>query len=218
MFVVGVTGGIGSGKSTAAKLIGSWGIPVFDADKISHEVTEAGGKAIPRVAEAFGPEVLLDDGSLDREAMGRVVFNDRKELDRLSLIVHEEVMGRLAELSAESDKAGEKAVVLDVPIPVEKGFRDTCDYILVVRCDEEIRLERLANRGMDRQEARRRMAMQMTDEEYSALATETINNNGTIEELEEALRRTIGEALEMRGIRIPEQSDPKEEETQSESV
>lgn len=134
--------------------------------------------------------------------MGKIVFNDRKELDRLSMIVHEEVMNRLAALRQEAEKEGHKAVVLDVPIPVEKGFRDTCDYILVIWCDEEIRLDRLAARGMDEDEAKRRMAMQMTEEEYSALAAVTLQNNGTVSELEEALRRSVGEALSIRGIRI----------------
>lgn len=202
MFVIGVTGGIGCGKSTAAGIIGAWGIPVFDADQISHQVTAAGGSAIPRLVEEFGPDILMDDGSMNREVMGKIVFNDRKELDCLSMVVHEEVMGRLAELRLEAEKDGHKAVVLDVPIPVEKGFRDTCDYIIVVWCEDEIRLRRLAARGMEESEAKRRMAMQMTEEEYSALGTVTLQNNGTIAELEEALLRSIGEALSVRGIRV----------------
>ena len=204
MFVIGITGGIGCGKSTAARIIGSWGITVLDADRISHEVTEPGGPAIARVMEAFGPEILDAEGGLNRSAMGQIVFADRKALDQLSMIVHEEVMERMAELRLEAEEAGEKAVVLDVPIPVQDGFRDTCDYIVTIWCDDALRFERLEARGMAREEAQRRMNMQLTEEEYSGLATVTVQNNGTLDELEEALRQTVGEALTIRGIRIPE--------------
>lgn len=202
MFVIGVTGGIGSGKSTVAGIIGSWGFPVLDADAVSHEVTGPGGSAMPAIAEAFGEELVREDGSLDREKMGSRVFRDRKALDRLSMIVHEQVMARLEVLRKKAERDGAKAVVLDVPIPVQKGFLDTCDYILAVRADEDVRLERLMRRGMHPEDAKRRMRMQMTDEEYASLATETVDNSGDLASLEAALRAGIGEALTMRGIAV----------------
>lgn len=201
MFIIGVTGGIGTGKSTVSKIIGAWGFEVLDADRISHEVTSSGGAVIPRIVERFGVEVLHEDGSMDREAMGKLVFRDRKKLDELSMIVHEEVMATMALRIDRARKAGAKAIVLDVPIPVKHGFLDLCDMIIVVQCDDELRLKRLELRGMDRQEAKRRIAMQMTPEEYASVGTFVIENNSDLGTLEEELRQTVGEALSMRGIR-----------------
>ncbi len=201
MFVIGITGGIGCGKSSAAAICGESGLPVIDADDISRAVTAAGGKAIPEIIEIFGKKVLDANGALDRERMAGLVFKDRKALDGLSRIVHRHVTDEIAERVEKLRESKVRAVVLDVPIPVKKGFLDICDQVWVVWSDDAVRLSRLAARGMDNEEARRRISCQMTREEYEAIADILIDNSGSLDELRVKVRGILEEQLGMRGIR-----------------
>lgn len=200
MFVIGVTGGIGCGKSTVSTLLAEYGLPVVDADELSRQSTAAGGGAIEAIRRAFGEEMIAPDGAVDREKMADLVFRDKNKIDLLSSIVHEQVIAALLKAVEAAQKAGEKAIVLDVPIPVKRGFLDICDYILVVWADDEIRLERLEARGMSAAEARRRMKLQMSREEYERLGHETLLNNGDRAELTRQISRFAAEQLETRGI------------------
>lgn len=202
MFVIGITGGIGTGKSTVAKLFGLMGLTVLDADQISHEVTAAGGLAVPEVIECFGEEILDDDGHIDREKLAELVFTDKNRLDRLSAIVHRWVIASIQEQVKQLEKKKVKACVLDVPIPVKEGFLDISNHVLVVWAKESIRIQRLAKRGMSEEEARRRMAMQMTEEEYSRLANEVLRNDGSFDALVEAVESVATRELRSRGIRL----------------
>lgn len=205
MFIIGITGGIGCGKSTAADICRQAGLAVIDADELSRQATAAGGAAIPSIIERFGPGVVDSRGALDRQAMAKKVFQNHRALDQLSSIVHKHVLDQIGIEVAKLAEKKTRAAVLDVPIPVKHGFLDLCSQVWVVWADDEVRLARLARRGMEPAEARRRMAMQMTKEEYLALADYVILNNGTREELAASIYELLESQLSQRGIRFKPQ-------------
>ena len=207
MYVIGVTGGIGTGKSTVAKLFGLMGLPVLDADQISHDVTARGGMAVNEVIEIFGTDILDEAGDIDRSKLGDLVFSDKNRLDRLSAIVHRWVIATIQEEVKKLEKKKVKACVLDVPIPVKEGFLDLANHVVVVWAGDSVRIQRLAKRGMSEAEARRRMAMQMTEEEYSSLAHEVIRNDGSLDELLTGVQAIAERELRSRGIRVNEITD-----------
>ena len=202
MFVLGMTGGIGCGKSTVAAICKEAGLPVIDADELSRKVTSTEGAAIPELIEVFGQSVIDEKGALDRQKMAQIAFHDKKALDKLSAIVHRYVLEEMQKEVKRLAEAGEKAVVLDVPIPVKHGFLDLCDQVWVVWADDSSRIERLSRRGMSEAEARRRMAMQMSREDYLALADHVIENNDSLEALRQNVLSLLTKELKERGIRI----------------
>lgn len=208
MFIIGITGGIGSGKTTVARICAQTGLPVLDADQISRTVTAAGGNAIPAIVEKFGPGMLTQEGCLNRERMAGMVFKNRKSLDQLSTIVHRQVLAEMAAAIEKHQEKGIKALFMDVPIPVKHGFIDRCDQVWVVRSEIPIRIRRLAERGMSDEEARRRIAMQMNDEEYTAIADRIIDNNGDYFALFAQVRELIIQELGQRGIRFTPLEEP----------
>lgn len=201
MFIIGITGGIGCGKSTVANICRDYGLPVIDADEISREVTSVGGTAISEIAENFGMHIIGPDGSLDREKMAEIVFGDRKSLDKLSRIVHRHVIEQIKIRTAKFKEEKSKALVLDVPIPVKDGFLDLCDQVWLIWTDDDLRIKRLNERGMGTEEARRRISFQMTRNDYESLSQVVIDNNGTEEELITKVRETLDKQLHMRGIK-----------------
>ena len=201
MFVLGITGGIGSGKSTVSALLADRGLPVLDADEISRSVTGPMGRAMPEIAETFGKKVVASNGALNRKAMSDIAFSDKKKLDQLSSIIHKHVFEQIDETLKKEKEKGTKCVVLDVPIPVNK-FRELCNQIWVVTCDKDVRLARLQKRGMDKEEAERRIAVQMTDDEYCELGDHAIDNSWALDDLKDKVEVLIREQLYERGIRI----------------
>jgi len=201
MFVLGITGGIGSGKSTVSSLLAERGLPVLDADEISRSVTGPMGRAMPEIAETFGKKVVSANGALNRKAMSDIAFSDKKKLDQLSSIIHKHVFEQIDETLKKEKEKGTKCVVLDVPIPVNK-FRELCNQIWVVTCDKDVRLARLQKRGMNKDEAERRIAVQMTDDEYCELGDHSIDNSWALDDLKDKVEVLIREQLYERGIRI----------------
>ncbi|MDI9469643.1 MAG: dephospho-CoA kinase [Bacillota bacterium] len=201
-FVIGITGGIGCGKSTVAALFREWGLEVLDADAMSHALTAAGGAAVDEVALAFGEDMRASDGGIDRRKLAALVFRDKNAIDRLSSIIHRHVIAGLINGVADAGRRGLGAICLDVPIPVREGFLDLTDYVVVVWASEDVRLERLAARGMEPAEARRRIRMQMTEEEYSSLASTVLRNDGDKDELRELVDGIVRDQLHARGIRL----------------
>ena len=201
MFVLGITGGIGSGKSTVSSILAERGLLVLDADEISRSVTGPAGRAMPEIAKTFGNKVVSSNGALNRRVMSDIAFRDKKKLDELSTIIHRHVFEQIDESLAKEKEKGSKCVVLDVPIPVNK-FRELCDQIWVVTCDKDVRLSRLQKRGMDKEEAERRIAVQMTDDEYCELGDHSIDNSWDLEDLKDKVEVLIREQLYERGIRI----------------
>ena len=179
---VGLTGGIGAGKSTVAALLEERGAAVTSADEVSRDVVSPGSTGLAAVVAEFGEDILASDGSLDRSALGRVVFSDdlrRARLEEILLpLIAAEAWARM-----ETVPAGQVAVY-DVPLLVEGQMQDLFDLVIVVEADLELRLERLAERGMGREEALARIASQATDEERRAVADVVLSNSGSIDELE----------------------------------
>jgi dephospho-CoA kinase len=182
--MVGLTGGIGSGKSAVSRLLAERGAVVVDADLVAREVVAPGTCGLQRVVEEFGAEILLPDGSLDRPGLGRRVFSDPDALQRLNAIVHPLVGERTAELIERARRQGAQVVVHDVPLLVENGLAGMYDAVVVVAATPETQLDRLVRlRGMTEQEARQRIAAQAPLEDKLALATHVIHNDGPLEEL-----------------------------------
>ena len=178
---VGLTGGLGSGKSTVAALLGEHGAVIIDADVVAREVVRAGTPGFAAVVARFGPDVVGRDGELDRAALARIVFADGAALDELNAIVHPLVGSRSAELAAAVPPGA--VVVHDIPLLAENGLADRFDTVVVVEADREIRLARLAERGLTRAEAEARMAAQATDEQRRAIADEIVRNDGDLDSL-----------------------------------
>lgn len=202
MFVIGITGGIGCGKSAVAEICREYGMDVIDADEISRNVTKSGGAAIPEIEEVFGKKAISEDGSLNRKAMADQVFKNKKSLDVLSAIVHKYVIEEIHRQVEQFKEKKSKAIALDVPIPVKNGFIDLCDQIWVVWADNDIRIDRLVHRGMTENDAKRRILTQMTKEQYEAIATRVILNNDDLDALRQNVIRILDEELHMRGIKF----------------
>jgi len=184
---VGLTGGLGSGKSTVAALFGEHGAVIIDADVVAREVVRAGTPGFAAVVARFGPGVVGPDGELDRAALARIVFADGAALDELNAIVHPLVGSRSAELAAAVPPGA--VVVHDIPLLAENGLADRFDTVVVVEADREIRLARLAERGLSRAEAEARMAAQATDEQRRAIADEIVRNDDDLDSLARQIDR-----------------------------
>lgn len=184
---VGLTGGLGSGKSTVAALFGEHGAVIIDADVVAREVVRAGTPGFAAVVARFGPDVVGRDGELDRAALARIVFADGAALDELNAIVHPLVGSRSAELAAAVPPGA--VVVHDIPLLAENGLADRFDTVVVVEADREIRLARLAERGLTRAEAEARMAAQATDEQRRAIADEIVRNDDDLDSLARQIDR-----------------------------
>jgi dephospho-CoA kinase len=184
---LGLTGGIGSGKSTVAARLAELGAVVIDADALAREVVAVGTPGLAAVVARFGAQFVLPDGSLDRPGLGGLVFSDPAALADLNAIVHPLVARRTEELV---QAAGQDAVVVyDVPLLVENGLAGGFDAVLVVEAPLELRLARLAGRGMDADTARARMAQQADDAERRAVASVVVDNSGTREQLQAQVDR-----------------------------
>jgi dephospho-CoA kinase len=179
--LVALTGGVGSGKSTVAQLLAEHGAVIVDADAIAREVVEPGTPGLAAVVEAFGNEVLTGDGALDRPKLAEIVFADAEARTRLNAIVHPLIAARSAEVMQAA--APGSIVVYDIPLLVEGNAQHGFARVIVVETSPEIRLERLASRGLPREQAKARMAAQATDEQRRAVADELIVNDGTLDEL-----------------------------------
>jgi dephospho-CoA kinase len=202
MYLIGLTGGIASGKSVVAKRLAERGAVVVDADVLAREVVEPGTPALAAIADHFGPGVIADDGSLDRAALGAVIFSDPAERLALNAITHPAVWKRARELFAAAERDDPDAVVVyDVPLLVEAaGDRPIrFDLVVVVNASAQTRMKRLVElRGLSEEEAARRLSSQASDAERLAIADEVIESDGTLEETlaqADALYRRIAERV-----------------------
>jgi dephospho-CoA kinase len=186
MYLIGLTGGIASGKSLVANRLKELGAVHVDADLLAREVVEPGTSGLEAIVEQFGPSVIQPDGTLDRQALGAIIFADPDERERLNRIVHPAVWKRARELFEAAEAADPNAIVVyDVPLLVEamKGRNIDFDLVVVVNASKDTRLQRLVDlRSMTREEAGHRLNSQASDTERLAIAGLVIENNGTIEE------------------------------------
>lgn len=177
---VGLTGGIGSGKSTVAGMLAGLGAAVIDADAIAREVVEPGRPALAELVTEFGPRILREDGSLDRGELASLAFGDARATERLNAIMHP-VIGAEAQRRIES--AGAEVVVYDMPLLVETGQAGLVDVVIVVDVPEQLQVDRAVQfRGLDPQDVRRRMEVQATRDQRLAVADVVIDNSGTVED------------------------------------
>jgi dephospho-CoA kinase len=184
---VGLTGGIGAGKSEVSKRLAALGAVVIDADKAAREVVEPGTPGLARVVESFGTGVLQEDGSLDRPKLGEIVFGDPGALATLNGIMHPLVHGyvRAAEDAAIAAGGDDLVLVHDIPLLAEGGRGSGFDEVIVVDAPTELQASRLvANRGMTAEHAAARMAAQATREQRLAIASIVIDNSGSLDDLD----------------------------------
>jgi dephospho-CoA kinase len=193
---VGLTGGIGAGKSAVSRRLVQRGAALVDADVVAREVVAAGSPALAEVVEAFGPQVLRPDGELDREALGRLVFGDDDARRRLNAVVHPRVAERTLALAAEAEASGAPLLVHDVPLLVENGLAPTYHLVVVVEAPLDVRLHRLtALRGMREEDARARLAAQADDAQRRAVADAVLVNDGRLEDLHAAVDALVDDRL-----------------------
>lgn len=191
-FILAVTGGLACGKSTVGRLLAGEGLEVLDTDEVAHDLLRSGTPQTAAVAAAFGPEMLAADGSVDRKVLAPRVFSDPAALARLNAIVHPAVRERVGEWTR-SVRSRNRAGAVQIPLLFEAGI-DTLgwDAILVVAADPDIVRSRLRQRGIDDEEALRRLAAQWPLEEKVRRATHVIWNNGSPGELADNVRTTLG--------------------------
>ncbi len=189
MLLVGLTGGIGAGKSTVGRMLADRGAVVFDADQLARAAIEPGTPGYQAIIDRFGAIVVGPDGSVDREVLADLVFGDEQARRDLEAIIHPEV-GRLFAESAARYRSTDRVVVYDIPLLVERGLQDLVDLVVVVEAPEEVRLARLAaDRGMAERSARDRMAAQASDEDRAGVADVILNNASDLDALERAVDR-----------------------------
>ncbi|MED7954189.1 dephospho-CoA kinase [Kitasatospora sp. NPDC058201] len=182
MLKIGLTGGIGAGKSEVSRLLAAHGAVIVDSDVIAREVVAPGTGGLKAVAAEFGAGVLAADGSLDRPALGAIVFADPERLAALNAIVHPLVRARSAELEAAASP--DAVVVHDVPLLAENGLAPLYDLVIVVDAEDGVRIDRLVRlRGMAEEEARARMAAQASRADRLAIADVVIDNSGPLTDL-----------------------------------
>jgi len=185
--IIGIIGGIGSGKSTVAAEFGKFGCCVIDADAIVTKLLET--EEIRRqIAESFGKGVFGESGAVDRARLAEIVFAEEANVEKLNSIVHPPVLAQIEELIAEYDKSDARAIVLDMPLLVEVGWSERCDKLIFVACDEEIRTQRMAQKcGFTKKQLKNREKFQILLDSKAEIADYTIGNSSGLTELSEQI-------------------------------
>lgn len=198
MKIIGLTGGIASGKSTVASFLKQLGVPVFDADAISRKAVEKGSDGLRQLAEAFGTGYLLPDGNLDRSKMAQLVFEDQTALSKLESIIHTYVRQEAKIFLQQCRRQGCQAAVLDIPLLIECGWYQDVDMVWLVAVDEETQIRRAMERsGMSRQEVEARIAAQMPLETKLQYADLVIDNSGSAEKTEAIVHNEWKKVIQM---------------------
>ena len=184
IYIVGLTGGIASGKSEAARMLGDMGARCVDADAISRRLTSEPGETLDMIRAEFGDGVFDEEGTLIRSKLADIVFNDPAKRKALDALTHPAIQKTMLDEVEQADKAGEKIVFLNVPLLFETGMDALCDETWLISCDEDVQLDRLMERdGMDEDQARARIASQMSLEDKTRRATVVIDNRGQLDRL-----------------------------------
>ncbi|WP_296110519.1 dephospho-CoA kinase [uncultured Corynebacterium sp.] len=189
MITIGLTGGIGSGKSTVSSLLAELGAFIVDADLVAREIVEPGQPALAELAEAFDG-VLNPDGTLNRAELARQAFATPEATEKLNAITHPRIRARTEELFKQGRESGAQVLVYDMPLLIENGEVDKVDHVLVVDAPDELRIDRLVqHRGLDEDDARRRIAAQIDRATRLNAADTVLDNSGTVEQLLEQVDR-----------------------------
>lgn len=196
MLRIGLTGGIGSGKSTVADLLSSEGFLIVDADQVARDIVEPGQPALTELVEAFGEDILKPDGTLDRPGLAAKAFVSEEQTALLNAITHPRIAEESARRFAEAEARGEKVAVYDMPLLVEKGLDRKMDLVVVVDVEVEERVRRLvAKRGLTEEDVRRRIASQVPDDIRLKAADIVVDNNGSLNDLRAEAGKLISEIL-----------------------
>lgn len=196
MLRIGLTGGIGSGKSTVADLLSSEGFLIVDADQVARDIVEPGQPALAELVEAFGEDILKPDGTLDRPGLAAKAFISEEQTALLNAITHPRIAEESARRFAEAEARGDKVAVYDMPLLVEKGLNRKMDLVIVVDVEVEERVRRLvAKRGLSEEDVRRRIASQVPDDIRLQAADIVVDNNGSLEDLHAEAGKLISEIL-----------------------
>ena len=183
MWKIGVTGGIGSGKSTVSQRLQELGAVIIDADKVAREIVEPGQPALKELDAAFAG-VLNEDGTLNRAELARQAFATPEATEKLNSITHPRIRERTNALFAQAEQAGEDVVVYDMPLLIENGETSRVDHVLVVDAPDEVRVRRLVeSRGLDESDAKARIKAQIDRDSRLAAADTVLDNGGTVDEL-----------------------------------
>lgn len=186
--VVGLTGGIASGKSTVANMFKEMGIEVIDADIEARKAVEIGEAAYEQIVTYFGEGILSDDHTINRSKLAEIIFNDSVKRQKLNEIVHPDVRRRMNEKKETAIFRGDQVVVLDIPLLFESGLKHMVDVVLLVYVEKDVQLQRLMDRNLlTKEEALARIQSQMPIEDKRKLADKVINNNGTIDDTKKQL-------------------------------
>ncbi|HWJ40272.1 MAG TPA: dephospho-CoA kinase [Candidatus Limnocylindrales bacterium] len=201
MLTIGLTGGIGSGKSTVAQILGEFGAPILDADKVAHTTYAPGASAYDAVIAAFGNDIVAPDRTIDRKKLGAIVFGNSERLNKLTSIVwpatFESIRRNVADLRARGAKL---PIVVEAAILIEANWKSLFDEIWLVRASREQVVSRIeSQRGLKPAETEARIRAQLSDEERTKHATLVIENNGSLEELRDLLKEIWSEALKRNG-------------------
>lgn len=184
MTLIGITGGIGSGKSTVTDALASKGSCIIDADLVARDIVAPGSPVLKRLAETFGEDIIDEHGALRRAVLAARAFVDAAHTEQLNTITHPAITARTRELIDQAMQRGEQIIVHDSALLIELGLHRSVDLVVVVTAPEELRISRLVQyRGIDEDDARRRIAQQMSDDERRAVADVVLDNSGTREEL-----------------------------------
>ena len=197
MLTIGLTGGIGSGKSTVTRILADLGAPIIDADKVGHAIYEPGGPAYAEMIKAFGEGILAADRTIDRRKLGPIVFGDPNALKRLNAIVHPKMFARMREMVAAMRAGGErKPIVVEAAILIEANWQPLFDEIWLVTASKERVIERIErDRGLKPEQTEARIRAQLPDEERRRYATVEIANDDTIDALREKVAEIWSAAL-----------------------
>ncbi len=192
--IIGLTGSIASGKSTISAMLKDKGYPIIDADLVARLVVEPGTSNLQEIEREFGSSVINKDGTLNREALGKLIFNDPVKRKQLNDLMHPAIRSEMFRQRDEHLKSGQKTLIMDIPLLFESRLQHFVDKILVVSVTEEMQLQRLMNRNsLSKDEATARIQSQLPISEKEKGADAVIYNNGTIEQSKEQLERILTE-------------------------
>lgn len=197
MRVIGLTGGIGTGKSTASEYLRKQGFSIIDADRISREIVEPGTLLLKELEKNFGSGIIKDDGTLDRKALAAIVFSDKEKKSRLDGLMHGHILDEIERKISKSQSGEGRGIIVDAPLLFETGLEKKCDQVWLITADEKLRILRVCERdGMDPEEVRARIQNQMADEEKKERAHRIVDNSGS----KEALLAQLAELIEAENL------------------
>ena len=200
MEIIGLTGGIGTGKSTVSNFLREQNFAIVDADLISREVVEPGKPLLKELEEAFGTEIINEDGSLNRKGLAAIVFNDVEQRKLMDSIMHKEILAEMRRCMENYQEQGtHQGIIIDAPLLFEIGLEKWCDQVWLVTADMDIRIQRVCARdNAVPEEVEARIRNQMSDDEKKKLSDEILDNSGTLENL----HIQITELLKEKGFSV----------------